>query len=151
MNLFIYTGATDITRAAVTSLTDTTAVSQLKQLVVGDDEPLTVQFTDGAAAPSWAATGTYVLTVALGAPTPLGLDELTKTSSFTLTGSTRTGYLDLTKTKLIDYLRYNLGEYPGRQNGICLTLQLRVATPTGENITYAAVPVVVQSQVIANA
>lgn len=148
MNLFIYTGATDIAQAAVTSLTDTTAVSQLKQIVAGDDEPLTVQFTNGTAAPTWASDATYVLTVALGAPTPAGLDELTKTATFTLTGATRTGYLDCSVVKLVDYLRYNIGEYPGRQNGICLTLQIRIATPTGENITYAALPVVVMSRVI---
>lgn len=148
MDLYIDVTATDITDAAVVSLTDDTPVSALKQLVVGDDEPLTVQFTDGSAAPSWASSASYTLKVALGEPTPAGLNELASTSTFTLNSATRTGSLDLTGTTLTEYVRTHLGNYPGRRSGIGMALQVRVTTPTGANITYAQLPVLVQSPVI---
>jgi hypothetical protein len=149
MELVIDVSATDVTNSAVTSVTDDTPVAELKQLFTGDDEPLSVQFTDGSAAPAWASDATYVLTAALGVPTPTGLLDLTSTSSFTLTGSTRTGSLDLSAVKLTDYLRTHLGDLPGRRSGLLLSLQLRIETPAGKNITYAQLPVTVQSAVAA--
>jgi hypothetical protein len=149
MDLIIDVTATDITQAAVTSVTDDTPVTELKQVVVGDDEPLSVQFTTGSAAPSWASDATYVLTVALGIPTPAGIQDLASTSSFTLTGSTRTGSLDLTGAALTDYLRTTLSNYPRWRSGLGMALQVRVATPAGKNITYAQLSVIVQSPVIA--
>jgi hypothetical protein len=146
VDLLIYTGATDVTNSAVTSVTDDTPVSELKQLFTGDDEPLSIQFTDGAAAPAWASDATYVLTVALGVPTPGGLLELASTSTFTLNASTRTGSLDLSTAPLTDYLRTHLC---GRRTGLGLSLQLRIATPAGKAITYAQLPVVVQAAVVA--
>lgn len=148
MDLIIDTTSTDITNSAVTSVTDDTPVSELKQMVLGDDEPISVQFTDGDAAPAWASDATYVLTVALGAPTPAGLDDLTSTSTFTLTGSTRDGALDLSGARLVDWVRVNIGNFPGRRSGIGMWLQVRIATPTGKNITYAQLPILVQSPVI---
>lgn len=148
MTLFIDTTATDITNSAVVSVTDDTPVEELKQLVIGDDEPLSVQFTDGSAAPSWASDATYVLTVALGFPTPAGIEELAHTSTFTLAGSTRTGSLDLTPAALVNTLRLWLGNYPWRRTGIGMSLQIRIATPTGANITYAQLPVIAQSPVL---
>lgn len=148
MDLIIYTGATDISQAAVTAIASTTAVDELKQLVIGDDEPLTVQFTTGTAAPAWASDATYVLTVCLGVPTPSGLEDLATTSSFTLASSTRTGSLDLTGTALTDYARTHLGSYPGRRYNLGMVLQVRIATPASKNITYAQLPVIVQCQVI---
>jgi hypothetical protein len=148
VHVHINVSATDITNAAVVSITDDTPVTELKQLVLGDDEPLTVQFTDGAAAPAWASDATYVLTVAVGAPTPAGLDDLASTSTFTLASSTRTGSLDLSGATIVDYVRVNIGSYPGRRSGIGMSLQIRITTPTGKRITYAQLPVLVQSPVI---
>lgn len=148
MELIIDTTATDITNAAVTSVTDDSPVSELKQLVLGDDEPFTVQFTDGSAAPAWASDATYVLTISVGIPTPAGLDELASTSTFTLSSSTRSGSLDLSGATIVDYARVNIGNYPGRRSGIGMALQLRITTPTGKRITYAQLPVLVQSPVI---
>ena len=148
MDLVIYTGATDVTNSAVTSLTDTTPVSELKQLVIGDDEPLTLQFTTGTAAPSWASDATYVATVALGLPTPAGIEDLASTSTFTLASSTRTGSLDLSGALLVNTARIYLGNIPTRRGGLGMSLQVRIATPAGKNITYAVLPVIVQSPVI---
>lgn len=148
MDLFIDVTATDITAAAVASLTDSTPVTELKQLVPGDDEPLTVQFTTGSAAPAWASDATYVLTVALGFPTPAGIEDLASTSTFTLLTATRTGSLDLSGDLLVNTLRLWLGNNPWRRTGIGMSLQVRVQTPTGKNITYAQLPVIVQSPVI---
>jgi len=148
MTLYIDTEATDITNAAVVSVTDDTPVEELKQLVPGDSEPLTVQFTSNGAAPSWASSSSYVLTVALGFPTPAGIEDLASTSTFTLNGSTRTGSLALTGAQLINTLRLWLGNYPWRRTGIGMSLQVRIATPTGANITYAQLPVIVQAPVI---
>lgn len=148
MDLIIDTTATDLTEAAVASITDDTPVSELKQLIAGDDEPLTVQFTNGTSAPSWASDATYVLTVALGFPTPAGIEDLASTSTFTLASSTRTGSLDMSGDALIDTLRIYLGNIPSRRSGIPMALQVRITTPTGKKITYAQLPVLVQSPVI---
>lgn len=146
MDLIIDVTATDVTLAAVTSLTDRTPVSALKQLVIGDNEPMTVQFTDGAAAPAWASDATYVLTLALGAPDPTGIEALASTSTFTLVASTRTGSIDLSVAALTNYARIHTGG--GRWLRPGLSLQVRIATPAGKKITYALLPVVIQSPVI---
>lgn len=148
MDLIIDTTATDLTSAAVTSVTDDTPVAELKTLVIGDDEPLSVQFTDGSAAPAWASDAAYVLTVALGWPTPAGTEDLASTSSFTLVGSTRTGSLDLTGELLRNTARIYLGNFPSRRSSLGMALQIRVETSAGKNITYAQLPVLVQSPVI---
>jgi hypothetical protein len=148
MDLIIDTTATDLANAAVVSVTDDTPVDELKQLIAGDDEPLTVQFTNGTSAPAWASDATYILTVALGFPTPAGIEDLASTSSFTLASSTRTGSLDLSGDALVDTLRIYVGNIPSRRSGIPMSLQVRITTPAGKKITYAQLPVLVQSPVI---
>jgi hypothetical protein len=93
MELVINVDALDKTNSAVVSATDRTAVDDLEMLTVGNVEPMTVRFCDNdGVTPSWVADADTVVAVGVGAP---DVDGGQSYASTTLTGSPRSGVLDL--------------------------------------------------------
>lgn len=159
MNLFILTNSdgspiADKTVAAVTSMTDVTALDDLGNLVLGDSEPLVIKFTTGIAAPAFAGDATYSLSVALGAVTADGTYNYSNTSAFATTTAGWTGRLALAASELIAAI-FALGGGicatvwgDGNPRGGWLTLQVRVTNPNGYTVTYALLRVFVEWRVV---
>ena len=161
MNLIIYTAAADKSQAAVTSLTDTTPVTQLEDLVLGDSLPLTITFTDGTAAPGWAGTNGYLLSVGLGIPdVNAQANKATNTTWSALPGGW-TGRLNLATQGMIDAVALAVGSaadwtrfpiaartpYP-RPYGGWFVMQIAVTDPSGNFTTYAELRVFVRNRVV---
>lgn len=149
MELVINTDAYDKTAAAVTSVTDLTALEELETLVLGDKEPLTIYFVDeDKAVPSWVTDSTTALAVGLGNPNVDGSDLFTSTTSFTISGSSRVGTLSLNTTALRTAV-YNALIYAGcRQNQALFTLQIRKTDASGNYETLGLLPVFVANRVL---
>jgi len=145
MHLFILTTAADPALAAVTSLTDTTVLDDVPQLVLGDKVPLVVDFTDGTAAPAWAADEGYTLEAAVGRADCCERFNLAETSTFTLNGSTRSGTLDLSGATLREWAH---DQQCRRGVALPMALQLRVTTPDAQVITYALLPLLLRLSVL---
>ncbi len=152
MNLFILTASdgspiADKTAAAVTSVTDSTPVSDLGNLVLGDSEPLVIKFTTGTAAPAFAGDATYTLAVYLGSVTPEGTLNLAQGASFSVVTGGWSGRMALTGTALISAVNTAGGGHCA-QRGCEFTLQIRVTNPSGYAVTYALLPVFVEWRVV---
>lgn len=166
MKLVIDISATDKTQAAVTSLTDTTAVTALQNLLLGDSEPLDLTFTDSstspAAAPSWAGAAGYTPFVALGTLDVNGALAHTRTVTFTAQTAGWTGRLALDTQALINACSINntigltgwaaMATDPrsrnSRQRQAQFFLQIAVIDPSGNLKTYANLPVFVVNRVL---
>ena len=163
MDLIIYTGATDKGSAAVISATDLTPVESLEDLVLGDNTPLNITFTEDSSGtvPSWAGNASYTLSVGLGTLDANGGADYSGTTTFTPITAGWTGSLPLTTQQLIDALALQVGSavdwtrfpttlrtpYP-RPYGGYFALQVRVIAPAGTAITYAMLRVFLRSRVI---
>ena len=159
--LYILTTATDKTRAAVTSMTDTTVVSSLEQFVLGDTVDMTVYFTNGTSAPSWAGGAGYTLSVGLGTLDTGGAAAYTSAANFTATTNGWTGRLSINTSRLIDALSLQVGSaidwtrfptqarvpFPRPQYG-WFNLQISVTDPNGYRTTYAELRVPVLNRVL---
>lgn len=158
--LYILTTATDKTRAAVTSMTDTTPVT-LEQLVLGDTAALTIYFTDGTSAPAWAGNASYSLSVGLGTLDTGGAAAYTSAANFTTTTNGWTGFLSLNTQRLIDALSLQVGSaidwtrfptqarvpFPRPQYG-WFNLQISVTDANGYRTTYAELRIPVMNRVL---
>jgi hypothetical protein len=135
MDLVIYTGATDLSQAAVTSPTDLTPAPELGQLVLGDTEPLTLRFTTGpaGASPAWLGQSGYLLSVTFGVPTANGGGIFAATSDFTFSAPAYSGNLYLGSSLLASFFA---GLLPRR--AAWLTLQVRLTNPAGHTETLLA-------------
>lgn len=161
MDLIIYTAANDKTQAAVTSATDTTPVSNLEMLVIGDQAPLNITFTNGTAAPSWAGDSSYTMTVGLGNLDAGGNAGYTSTSSFTPITDGWSGTLPLNTQALVDALALAVGSavdwtrfptqaripFPRPAYGY-FWLQIKVIGPSGLPLTYANLRVCLLNRVL---
>lgn len=163
MNLFILTNSdgspiADKTASAVTSLTDSTQVDDLGNLVLGDSEPLVIKFTDGTSAPTFAGDATYTLAASLGAVTSDGSSNYAATSSFSTITAGWSGRLALTTTDLIAAINilgggsngYGLTAINAGPRGGWLCLQISVTDPSGNSVTYALLRVFVEWRVVAS-
>lgn len=152
MNLFILTNSdgspvANKTTAAVTSVTDSTQVDDVGNLVLGDSEPLVIKFTTGTAAPSFAGNASYTLSLYLGAVTSDGSQNLAHGASFSAITGGWSGRLPLTGSTLIAAVRaagQNFCETAGGE----FTLQIRVTDGSGNTVTYALLPVFVEWRVV---
>lgn len=136
MNLFIYTQATNLAEAAVTSATDLTPATDLGDFVLGDVEPLVIRFTEGASGtvPSWCGTAGHGIDVSLGELSATGSGLYATSASFTYANNVFSGSLDVGTQALRNWVG-------GRLDGKgALLLQVRHLTPTGCE-TLAIVPV----------
>jgi len=158
MNLFILTKSDgspieDKTVAAVTSVTDSTAIEDLGNIVLYDSEPLVIKFTTGSAAPSFAGDATYSLAVSLGAVSSSGNREYASTTAFSVVTGGWSGRMALTPTDLIDAVHILGGQVYGSAcgplQGGWLTLQIRVTNPSGYAVTYALLRIFVIWPVVA--
>jgi len=97
MNLYIYTGATDLTEAAVTAANNLTAVTEFPALVYGDTEPLAIRFTTNATGtqPSWANVAGHVIDATVGELGSTGAERYAATSNFTYADNTYSGTIYL--------------------------------------------------------
>jgi hypothetical protein len=159
--LYILTTATDKTRAAVTSMTDTTPVTSLEQFVLGDTVAMTIYFTNGTSAPSWAGNASYSLSVGLGTLDAGGAASYTSAGNFTPTTNGWTGYLSINTPRLQDALALQVGSaidwtrfptqarvpFPRPQYG-WFNLQIRITDPNGYPATYAELRVPVLNRVL---
>jgi hypothetical protein len=161
--LYILTTATDKTRAAVTSMTDSTPVTSLEQMVLGDTATLTIYFTTGTAAPAWAGASGYTLNVGLGTLDAGGAAAYTSSTSFTGITNGWTGNLSLNTARLVDALALQVGSaidwtrfptqarvpFPRPQYG-WFNLQISVTDPSGYTTTYAELRVPLLNRVLPN-
>lgn len=143
MDLVIYTGATDLSAAAVTSTTDLTAVADFAALTYGDSEPLSLRFTTGAAgiAPAWVGVTGHVVDVSLGFLRTDGIALCAATSAFTYSAPAYAGTLYCGSEAFASYIRST------RAGSGYLTLQVRHTDTAGKTETLAALLVPVAGSV----
>jgi len=143
MNLFIYTRATDLERAAVTSATDLTPVTDLDDLVFGDTEPLAIRLTEDAAGtvPAWCGTAGHSIDVSLGELSSTGSGDYANTASFTFADNVYSGSLNVGTDAMRNWLG---GRLAARGT---LLLQVRHTGPADAKETLAMLPVQVLGSV----
>lgn len=148
--LFIYTGATDLSAAAVTSaasLTPLEGPGAFRQLVLGTTEPLTVKFLSAASTyESWSDDPTYTVTASLGELTPDGLALYTESALSTVVADGKSGDLVLTTVPLIDAARFSTSCRP-RATALQVVLQITVTDPAGARRAYAQLPLTLNFRV----
>lgn len=133
MNLYIYTGATDLTEAAVTAANNLTAVTEFPALVYGDTEPLAIRFTTDASGtqPSWANVTGNSIDVTVGELGSTGAERYAATSDFTYANNTYTGEIFLGTADFATWVG-------SRRNGKgWLDMQIRHTDPDGAIETLA--------------
>jgi len=144
MNLFIYTGASEITAAAVASASDLTPAT-LPQLVAGDTPSFTVKFLSALSAfESWSGQSGYTLSLSLGLPSSDGSFLCATNSTFSQVTNGWTGTLALTSHALANIIAGVLWENP-RRSQIRMTLQVAVTDNSGNRVTYAELPINVRA------
>lgn len=160
MNLIIYTEAQDKTASAVTSMTDTTPLTELEQLVLGDTPTISVTFTNGTAAPSWAGQSGYTMSLALGTPDGDGRLDYTQIQAETAISGGWSGNLPLDTPALVTALNLLVNQgatilRPPTQRYTYqaprfawFVLQIAVRGPDGYLTTYASLRVCVLNRVI---
>lgn len=151
MELTIYTPSTptDLTQVAIVSATDRTPITDILQMVLGNQEALTLNFVDEeGAVPSWVTDAGVSLTVGVGTPDAIGEQLYAATSFLTVSGNTRVGTLDL-NTALLRDAAYRLKESRcGTLPGAWLTLELRKTDASGNRDTIALLPVFILWRVL---
>ena len=148
MDLFLYTGATDLTAAAVASASDVSTAATLPDLVFGDSEELNIYFLSAASSyESWTIAGGYTVTVGLGLGTTDSTEDYVTTSSFTDIANGFSGRLALTGEGLADAIDAQLGANP-RLRGGRFVLQVAVTDSQSRRETYAVLPVFVRTSVL---
>ena len=160
MNLVIYTEAQDKTASAVVSMTDTTPLTELEQLVLGDTPTISVTFTDGSAAPAWAGQAGYTMSLALGTPDGDGRLDYTQIQAETAITGGWEGNLPLDTPALVTALNLLVNQgatilRPPTQRYTYqaprfawFVLQIAVRGPDGYLTTYASLRVCVLNRVI---
>lgn len=155
MNLFILTNSdgspiADKTVAAVVSVTDTTQVQDLGDLLLGDSEPIVLKFTTGTAAPAFAGDATYTPSLSLGLVTVDGSCNFAAVPSWTVTTGGWTGRLPLTGTNLAGTASALGGNwimsppYSAGPSGCWMAIQIRVTNPASQTATFALLRVYVE-------
>ena len=160
MELIIYTGATDKTQAAVTSVTDTTPITNIEQLVLGDNPLLTLRFTDGTSYQTWSGANGYTFFVGLGTLDTSGGASYASTSTFSDVTNGVSGRISLNTQALIDAMSLAVGSavdwtryptqsrVPGPRPAYgWFYLQVQVSDPSGNRVTYAEVRVPVLNRI----
>jgi len=160
MNLVIYTEAQDKTASAVVNMTDTTPLTELEQLVLGDTPLISVTFTDGSAAPAWAGQSGYTMSLALGTPDGDGRLDYTQIQAETAITGGWEGNLPLDTPALVTALNLLVNQgatilRPPTQRYTYqaprfawFVLQIAVRGPDGYLTTYASLRVCVLNRVI---
>ena len=160
MQLVIYTEAQDKTASAVVSMTDTTPLTELEQLVLGDTPLISVTFTDGSAAPAWAGQSGYTMSLALGTPDGDGRLDYTQIQAETAITGGWEGNLPLDTPNLVTALNLLVNQgatilRPPTQRYTYqaprfawFVLQIAVRAPDGYLTTYASLRVCVLNRVI---
>lgn len=160
MNLVIYTEAQDKTASAVVGMTDTTPLTELEQLVLGDTPLISVTFTDGSAAPAWAGQSGYTMSLALGTPDGDGRLDYTQIQAETAITGGWEGNLPLDTPALVTALNLLVNQgatilRPPTQRYTYqaprfawFVLQIAVRAPDGYLTTYASLRVCVLNRVI---
>lgn len=101
MDITINIDATDKSSAVVNSATDRTPVSDFELLVLGNRVSVTLRFCDDdGATPAFVTDATTVVDIGVGIPDVDGNLSYATTTSLSVSGSTRTGTLDLDTTAL---------------------------------------------------
>lgn len=162
MILVIDTTALDKSAAAVTAIGNPTALTDLQQLTVGDNEPFDVTFTAGSAgAPAWAGTAGYICTVGIGVLDVDGLANYASAILATPKTAGWTGAMGLNTQQLYDNVKYWVGSavdwsrFPtgtrtpyARPNGAWLAMQITITDPSGNVVTYADLRIFVRVRVM---
>ena len=136
MNLFIYTGAPDLSNCAATTLADCNALiaalanpyttanantlsrinSSFPQLVLGDSEPLVVKFLSAANTyETWSGDASYVLSANLGLPTQDGSEWYAQAGTFTTIANGWSGRMALSTEPLIGFIQESIGQSRANQ------------------------------------
>lgn len=162
MNLVIDTTALDKSNSVVTAIGSTTPVTGLQELTVGDNEPVQILFTAGAAGtPAFAGAAGYTCTVGLGMLDVDGLANYCSAVLGTPVASGWSGILGLTTQQLYDSLKFLVGSavdwsrfptgtrtpYP-RPPGGWMALQVTITDLSGNIVTYADLRIFVRVRVM---
>lgn len=147
-DIFIYTNATSVSNAVITSNTVTTAAS-FPDLVLGDSPTYNFRFTDGAAAVSWAGNAQYSIEWALGTS---GADDSVvlayQTQATAITGGW-TMVLPLNTGAILSQL--NSARISQEYPVVRLWQQIRVTDPSGYKTTYATIRTNLRLRTVPNA
>jgi hypothetical protein len=130
MNLFIYTGAPDLSNCAATTLADCNALiaalanpttmanantlarinSSFPQLVLGDNEPLVVKFLSAASTyETWSGDASYTLSASLGLPMHDGSEFYAQAGTFSTVTNGWSGRMALSTQELVDFVQQAIG------------------------------------------
>lgn len=149
MDLLIYTGETNPAQSLVTSASDLTRLDlpdDLRQLVLGTVEPLTVKFLSAASTyESFSADPSYVVVASLGYLTAEGLDVFAETTLSTAIADGKSGNLSCDTAALSLNLRAALVR--PYQTQAQFVLQISVTDPNGNRRVWAQAPVWVNGRV----
>jgi hypothetical protein len=148
MNLVINVDANDKAAAAVNSVSDRTPVDDLRDLVLGNQEPLTIAFCDeSGATPAWVTDVTTQVIVGLGQPGIDGSQDYALSAPLTISSSTRVGTLSLVSVALQNALFKFCA--CGRPGG-WLVMEIRKTDSGGNLETLAMLNVYVLWRVMSN-
>lgn len=151
MELTIYTPSTptDLTQVAIVSATDRTPITDILQMVLGNQEALTLNFADeDGSVPSWVTDAAVTLTAGVGVPDTTGGQLYAALSALTVSGNTRVGTIDL-NTALLRDAAYRLKDSRcGVLPGAWMTLELRKTDASGNRDTIALLSVYVLWRVL---
>jgi hypothetical protein len=147
MELTINVDALDKTTSAVVSADDRTALSELQLLVLGNIEPLVLSFCDSdGGTPAWVTDSSTGLAVGLGNPDVDGAQAYASTSTFGISGTTRTGSISLNSAALRTAV-YNARICAPKKFAL-FTLEIRKTTAAGLVETLGILPVYVATKVL---
>ncbi len=160
MDLLILTTALDKSAAAMTSITNATALippGELPQLVIGTTEPITLKFLTAVSTyETWTADATYTMKVDIGALTANGLKVYASATIANLISNGKSGSIALTTAALVtaisaDFARWNHQSINPlvrcRAPFATLILQVTVTDPAAAKRVFAQFPVTVNGTV----
>jgi hypothetical protein len=148
VNLVINVDATDKSEAAVVSAADRSPVDEIGQLILGNQEPLTIGFCDDTGAtPAWVTDPAVILIVGLGKPDLNAGRLYTALDDFTIVGETRQGLLNLDTAALRSAL-VAIFAGPGTDAGRWLTIEITKLAADGSSETMALLNVMVLWRVL---
>jgi hypothetical protein len=133
MDITLNVSAPDKTQAVVNSASDRTPVDDFELLVVGNRISVTLRFCDDdGATPAFVTDATTVIDCGVGIPTVDGTLDYATISSMAVSGSTRTGTLDLNTAALINAVNLAIGCRDSQQPQLApFTFEVRKTTAAG--------------------
>lgn len=147
VDLLLYTGATDLTDAAIATAASVSVLATLPELVLRDNEALTIKFLSAASTyESWTIAGGYTVSAVLGTGTTDGTQNYAAAGGFTDIANGFSGRIDLDQDDLAGAIVAQRNRRPNQPGG-WFTLQIAVTDSSSRTQTYATLPIFVRTSV----